>query len=187
MCLGRPWGKPAPKGNRNSSPEQTWPLIRAAAAAALDGPPARGAGIPPTTPRPGGTPAANRDGLGREGGVMVTGLNCDGNLPTPPARGTWRPAQPASRATDTKYAQTDCSYWHRCVFKTASLVHKGDTQVGDSLPSALPPFKPKPSEQRAIQEVPGLAQISLLPEKPAYNNKNRKTFICFIPAAGCSY
>ena len=41
---------------------------------------------------------------------MVTGLNCDGNLPTPPARGTWRPAQPASRATDTKYAQTDCSY-----------------------------------------------------------------------------
>lgn len=55
----------------------------------------------------------------------MTRLNCDGNLPTTPAGETWRPAQPASRAADFKYTKTSCSY--SCVFKTVSLVHKGDS------------------------------------------------------------
>lgn len=64
-------------------------------------------------------------GLLQEGGVMVTRLNCDRNLPTTPARETWRPAQPASTAADSKYTETNCSRSHSCVFKTATKRTRG--------------------------------------------------------------
>lgn len=135
------------------------------------------------SPRPGAPLLEGVEGTLREGGATAMKFNYDNNLlitfPCPRETRIGLPAREQWSALKDCWSNCSCSGG---VFKTVSLnTRGGDSQVGNSCSEhCLSTLEAQASPQVAVQQ-------SLLPKNPDSNNNNRKTFICSIPAAGCSY